>query len=460
MRFVAMIVALLLLQTGIALEARKGALSNTISSIYVRQASTNCTSGLPARLIFNNCYHSTYDLIRRGLADDIATAHVRSAVRDFVHYAKSTTGSGDTVRLGEVCIPVEHYSSKFTVRWTSVYTESELDDMLMTISNSFYHVSKDAAALPAPSAAQASERDSIWNLFQTELSKPLPQITYANIRFPSTALHAHDGMHDKACIEWKRFSTTSQKSTPADAGLRRVLRTAVALTRAGCDAAGSWQLVRHYTALVHLGIRCVRAEGGALRVPDIFLNMYKAAAIRLLKGAKDKHRLQKAKPLNDAAFDAVFQFEYKRLATFGSWGQPDSHFGPGVTMKNMLAYTVTAADSQLRFAELLSPNIIPVSRVLSPDCSSPLNENGNMRCETSDYYCYFAITWQASSWFHNCCNTLICENLVTVLNEYSSFAECCEKCNQADCAPGLGQETTVHVPSSYDENGVEIHVYI
>eukprot|EP00171_Calliarthron_tuberculosum_P020540 IDg20540t1 len=148
---------------------------------------TNCSTGLQAWMIFRNCYHSTYDLIRRGLAHDIAAAHVRSAVRDFAHYALSSTLNAASVGLGDVCIPVEQYSSKFTVRWTSVYTESELDDMLMTISNSFYHVSKDTSALPAPSAAQESERTALWNLFRAELQHPPRKINYNNIRFPPTA---------------------------------------------------------------------------------------------------------------------------------------------------------------------------------------------------------------------------------------------------------------------------------
>lgn len=75
------------------------------------------------------CYNATFDLIRRGLSDDIASGHMRTALSELVKYATVNAGKNvSVVPLGSVCIPVERYSSIFTVRWSTVYTESEIDD--------------------------------------------------------------------------------------------------------------------------------------------------------------------------------------------------------------------------------------------------------------------------------------------------------------------------------------------
>lgn len=104
-------------------------LASFVISQTIHTAPNECTIGLPAYTIMNLCYNATYNLIRKGLSNDIATGHLRTAMSELVRWA-TTTGkkNASLVPLGSVCIPVELYSTIFTVRWSTVYSESDLDD--------------------------------------------------------------------------------------------------------------------------------------------------------------------------------------------------------------------------------------------------------------------------------------------------------------------------------------------
>ncbi len=438
----------------------------SIAFAYSRVANYNsCVKGLRASLIFELCYNATYDLIRRGVSQDTAAVHVSSVVREFIKYAKEEGKNTAIDTVGDLCIPVEKYSPLFTVRWTTVFTEEELDDMLMTIGNSFYSVANIDVPLPELTPALEQDRLKVWTKFLEQLQQPMNQINYTSITFPMTARHSFDWRKDSACAEWHRFSQ-HPTSTSAVTGLRRVLKMAVELVNMGSDPNAAWQLVRHYTALVHLGIRCLKTEGSELQVPNAFQRTYGRAAIKLLKQAQDDRKFVQGQRVPDPAFDAVFDFEYQQLSRFGSWGQPDAHFGPGVTIKNMLAFTSHAAQTQLQFASMFyqnNSNPLYTTRLPAnqPDCTSANNWLGNMQCETTDEFCFFGATWQVSSWYENCCNKLICDNVVSILPEYfDDYAGCCEACHQLDCSPTFTENEDINVPRSSGDTNVTVHVYV
>lgn len=270
----------------------------------------------------------------------------------------------------------------------------------MSISNAFYHVN-GTQTLPPLTPTQESDRITWLSALETQLSVPMASIDYSNIRVPATVTSAHDPKRTQSCAEWQKYSSYPKK-TAATVGTRRQLKLCVDLIRLGCDAAGVWQILRHYTALVHLGIRCERAEGASLMVPDYFENQYSRAVLRLLYGAQVGNRLSSTvQPSLNNAFDAVFEFTFARLATHGSWGQPDSYFGAGVTIKNLMSYTAHATQIQLAFVESLVPvtarNYLQTSVRMGPSCNSISNKNGNMECQTSEGYCFYGLS-SPKSW--------------------------------------------------------------
>lgn len=438
-----------------------------LPNLYARSSTTGCSSGLRASVIFELCYNATYDLIRRGVAQDTVMVHVSSVMREIIKFGKElNTTNLDVDTVGSLCVPVEKYSPLFTVRWTTVFTEEELDDMLMTIGNSFYSVSNIDVALPPLNATLEADRTAKWLQFKSQLNVPINQMDYKQLVFPRTALHAYDWKHANACSEWNRFTQYPTSST-AEMGLRKVLKVAVELVIMGVDPSSAWQLVRHYTALVHLGIRCLKLEGPSLMVPNFFDRTYSLAAVKLLSKASKDGTLQRGNAVPGEAFDAVFKFEYERLAQFGSWGQPDAHFGPGVTIKNMLSYTAHATQAQLQFAinffgngsQSLPTSVRPAGGA-RPNCNSAANTNGNMKCQTADHYCYYPAS-SVSSWYENCCNELICNNVVAILPDYfNSYEACCKTCHQLGCSPSFTEQEDINVPRTSKDETLTVHVYL
>ncbi len=201
-----------------------------------------CTTGLKACEIVQKCYEATYDLIRRGYADDIASMHLQTAVTDIIRHISSTN---TTLDFGSACIPTEFFGQVFTVKWTTTLTEATLDDMLLSISNSFYDATKVDKRLPELTTKQAQEKDAHWAAIAEELKKPFVELNKSRFTFPSTAHHAHDEKYDVVCTEWYKQETDGISSTPAAKGLRKILKMVVQLILVGCDPNGSWQILRY-----------------------------------------------------------------------------------------------------------------------------------------------------------------------------------------------------------------------
>lgn len=453
------------------------ALLLAISSSSTHVSVGRCISGLPAVSVLELCYSSTYVLIRQGLADDLATGHLHLAIREFVSYAKLLGKDARFVSLVNVCIPTELYSASFTVQWSTVSTEALLSDMLMSISNSFYRVSEKNSNgnLPPISSEQDRERIMHWGMIETELRKPMSEINYGLIRYPVSARHAHDENRAAACNMWHKHVANATTREPAEEGVKKILRIVIGLISVGCDEGKSWQLLRHYTALVHLGIRCELVEGAELLVPDSFKNDYRRAALRLMKDAAVERKLEASYTLPDVFFDTTYSSILKRLSTFGSWGQSDTFFSSDLTIKNMVRFVSSSVKEHYKIANELYSKVggRPVmktaiktplnttSRTLGkPDCHDSRNRNGNMRCESSEKYCYmYTIENQHKHWYANCCNVLICQNAITILPDMNEFSQCCTDCNQLDCKPTLSQNDALKVPNKYTHENVTVHVY-
>jgi len=244
----------------------------------------NCTrnGAVRAGTIFKNCYDATYGLIRRGLADDIASYHLREALSDIKRYAKTTVMLSPS--LYDTCIPQDVYGRTFSVRWTTIFTETSLDDMLLSISDVFNNANTSASSPPTPRASQLKDKAEHWERIKGELLKAPHEVDMWNFYFPQTVKHFYDERHEAVCAEWRKHS--SSETTFADKGLENILKMAVKLISVGCDVNKSWQLLRHYTALVHLGIRCDHKEGADLKVPNTFMGAYNAAAMQIMEDAR------------------------------------------------------------------------------------------------------------------------------------------------------------------------------
>lgn len=201
-----------------------------------------CATGLKVSDIVQKCYEATYDLIRRGYADDIATNHLQTAVADIVRHVST---SNVNIDFGSACMPTAFLGQVFTVKWTTVYTEATLDDMLLSISNSFFDATKVDKPLPSLTTQQQLEKTAHWNAIVTELNKPCTELNNSQFSYPATVNHAHDEKYDLACTEWYKQEQDGISSTPASQGLRKILKLVVQLIMVGCDPNGSWQILRY-----------------------------------------------------------------------------------------------------------------------------------------------------------------------------------------------------------------------
>jgi len=312
---------------------------------FVRQVTT-CTDGLKASVLLDKCFNSTYTLIRKGLADDVATGHFRAAIMSLKKFAIGIGSESNTVALKDVCIPADFYSITFSVRWTTVYTESVLDDMLMSISNSFYDVRNQSQVLPELTAFQLAQKDQQRAILFGEIAKPISTMNVSLIALPKSVDHSYDEKNAKACTEWRK-NTMDEKRT-AKEGLRKLLYMVVQLIATGCDPNRSWQIIRHYSALVSLGIRCDKKEGEQLLVPDDYMVDYISAAMRLSNEAERQGNLKPLSTVSDEIFDSCFKLMYERLSTFGSWGQSDTMFTSDLVIKNMMSYVIYTINSRLK----------------------------------------------------------------------------------------------------------------
>jgi len=433
-------------------------------------ATGTCTDGLTAFVVLEKCFDATYTLIRKGLADDVATGHFQAAITDLKKFAVGIGKDKTVDKLKDVCIPADFYSRTFSVRWTTVYTESILDDMLMSISNSYYDVRNNSHKLPEITAQQHAQRDAHRNVLSTELDKPLDTMNVSLITLPKSIHHAYDEKNLKACIEWKKF-TFAEKRTAKD-GLRKLMYMVVQLIATGCDPNRSWQLIRHYSALVSLGIRCLKQEGDQLLIPDDFMKDYLAAAMRLSNEARKDGTAKPLIKIPEAVFDSCFKLMYDRLSTFGAWGQSDTMFTSDMVIKNMMSYVVHTVEYQLKIASDFYPADTTLntsgrffydSRLRGigngPDCSSRRNRFHSLRCNTRGEFCFRGLQKVTYSWYENCCLKILCENIIQIAPTQETYESCCAKCNQFSCKPKLSRNTALRVPGSYHETTV-IHVFL
>ena len=422
----------------------------------------SCSDGLPAKVIFENCYNKTYVLVRRGFPSGIAEKHMRKAVRQIVQYI-STIKDPSSTTLSDECIPVSTYSSIFTVKWTLTISEEELDDMLLTVLKGVYYLETPTQVLPEASADQKKEKDDKWAEFYSQMLVPINQVNYSAIGVPSSVKHLYDSSGSRPCTEFWKFATGSDYVS-ATIGIKRVLKRALDLTLMGCDQVGSWQIVCHYTAYIHLGIRCNRVESENLVVADVFNSTYNKASLRLLKQARDANTLIKREPMSDLVYESIFPFIYEHLSSFQSWGHCANLFSASLTIKNLGSFAANIATLQAQMTDLAigatyarqASNLPVVARNTEPDCATANNVNGSMQCEVAGDYCYFAATWTTSSWYENCCNKAICETAITILPEYSTYEACCEECNQVSCNPVI-EDAVINVPNSGDDDDSTVY---
>lgn len=436
--------------------------------INTQNVVSTCQTGLTSITIIERCYNATYDLIRKGLADDVAAGHLRSIMKDLVKFSVGIGKDKKVEPLKNVCIPSEFYSTVFSVRWTATYTEAALDDMLMSISNSYYKVNREETNLPTLLQTQIDERDTKWNQIVAELEKPMHEMNLTNIQYPASTRHAYDEKFAEVCEEWNKHSSSSSRT--ATDGLRRMLYMVVQLIAMGCEPNSSWQLIRHYVGLVSLGIRCKKTEGDLLMVPDKFMNDYYRASLRIMNTAVQDGILKSVEPIPSTVFDSYFQFLYHRLSTFGAWGQSDSMFASDIVIKNMMSYVVLSVNHQISLSNYVKESTAtnPVSRSLlnsvvhvqqQPDCDSPNNVFNNLSCKKEEGYCHFQLT-SPNSWYENCCNVPVCTNAVQLAPTTETFPDCCAKCNQLDCAPAILFNSDLKVPSAYQTEPPAVHVYL
>ncbi len=444
------------------------ALHIIVIGILAHKVNATCPSGLYALTIIERCYNATYDLIRKGLADDIASGHLRSAIKDLVKFSTGIGKDKKVDKLSTVCVPAEFYSSLFSVRWTVIYTEAALDDMLMSISNSYYKVNRASGLLPTLVQSQIDELDSKWASIVAELDKPMHDMNLTNVQYPASIRHAFDEKFAEACSEWNKHASSTSKT--ATDGLRRMLYMAVQLIATGCDPNSSWQLVRHYVGLVSLGIRCMKVEGSALMIPDKFMQDYVRASLRIMNTALQDGVLKPIEPIPTTVFDSYFEFVYHRLSTFGAWGQSDSLFAADIVIKNMMSYVVLAVNHQVALATYVNNGTLSttsrevtlsntVRQAAAPDCESPNNVFNDLQCNVAEAYCHFQLA-SPSSWYENCCNVIVCTNAIQLAPTQESFPDCCSKCNQLGCVPAILFNSDLQVPSVYQDDSVAIHVYL
>jgi len=433
--------------------------------------SQECTvkEALRAGDIFQKSFEATYDLIRRGFSDDIASYHLRIALFDLMFYAEITK-LVDTP-LSEICVPQHIYGQTFSVRWTTVSTEKSLDDMLLSISDVFYNSKNASLPLPTPEAYQINDKMRHWKIIEDELRKVSGKVNPWTFKFPQTVIHFLDKKNEAACAEWRKHSYFETK-TSADKGLHNLLKMVVNLISAGCDENKAWQLIRHYTALVHLGIRCERKEGSNLKVPDTFMASYNEAAILIMEDARMLGKLRELKHMDNYAFELINRFVVNRLTTFGSWGGADMIFDASIVVKNAMGFTSHSVHKKMKKLDLLVRtygNTIPVAvwKNNVPDCKTNNNNYRDKKCLIPKY-CYYNSTNEPvniHTFEKKCCDKLLCTNAVTTVLGGTSFRECCKERNQATDSKrkkmGMPKNNgALIVPQNESDEYRTVHVYL
>lgn len=430
----------------------------------IQQYKCGSKGGVHAYHVFQKCYDATFELIRRGFAHDIATTHFQKALFEV---SNSTKDSVKSSRFASVCIPPEVYGRIFTVRWTTVLTETALNDMLLSISNSFFNPREDAVKVYSGSWKQRLEKYMYWWLIRRQLWKPYNSIDPKNFKFPPTIRHVQDPEYKQVCAEWKLHFV--QPTTSAIAGLQQVLKIVVNLLKVGCDPNGSWQILRHYSALVYVGIRCQRKEKEELDVPDQYFEDYSVAAMALMNDAQKAGKLVPYVASSDHEFEIMYKFIYERLATFSAWGVADMTFGSNMVVKNLMVFVNQSVHREMGDlgTVLRTYGIHPAVRTEGggegPDCKSKNNNAKGQKCNTKAGYCFWKHDqkkYEVKNLLENCCQDTVCTNAVRILPTRTSYAECCRDCNQFQCKPKFKNKPALKIPHVSKDHPQVIHIYI
>lgn len=405
-----------------------------LDGLAVRQTVVDCFGTYEnAASIMKNSYNAQWDMVRRGFPDELANEGLRTAASAIIEFSKSENG----LSFNALCIPESFYNQHFnSVTWAVLRSEALLNDMLSSVTDFHYMTTSVMPTVPAASATQDNSKAVGFASLTAECDKAATDVILDNVAaLPDSLSTIYDLNRTLACNEITRIENLalSTASYTAEQLTEKVLKMAVSLIMMGVGSDNAWQLVKHNSALVGIYIRCNLADGEGLVIPASFLRVYEKTSLKLLSEVYSLgNGVTEVPAFSDAVFESVYRWQYRALAKYSAWGQADNIFQPGLKINGLEGYAFSIGVSNLQSAitantALLQSSPVPLSRALAIPTS--------VRTITCDPdYVHVTPFWSYTDEEEECCQEIICNNILAMTTLYPTFLDCCEDCNQFDCS--------------------------
>jgi len=139
--------------------------------------------GLRLYSLLVNCFEATSELIRLGFDNEIASAHYQAVVTEIsrvMNYVHS-----NEVFISQ-CIPQAIYSRIFSEHWTTLLSESALQDMILSSKEGFLTEESRGYKLKSLPYNLYLKRRKDWYNFYRGLDKKFKSVSLEDFKFPAT----------------------------------------------------------------------------------------------------------------------------------------------------------------------------------------------------------------------------------------------------------------------------------
>lgn len=157
--------------------------------------------------------------------------------------------------------------------------------------------------------------EKTWNTMSTSHSW---NFHVDNFTFPKNVEVLYDPRRYEACQQYRKFGdVTAGSSMNAQEALALLLVVSIKLHREKGSYTSIIQMLRHFVAYTFDGVRCVRAEGREIRIPNLLMTAY-ARNVGFIYGSSA--HIEDDDSIVPEAVLEVFKKEVHSLTSYESWG--------------------------------------------------------------------------------------------------------------------------------------------
>lgn len=288
-------------------------------------------------------YYGQLDMVRRGLKRETALGFYCEFITNLVAKVMVIQATQPApLQFGSVCLPnvvLEKMqdSSSGVLRRSIV-----LEELIKRSTSKIPFLSK--AQLDATPHNKSIGNDE-WALVEEYINGPIPDmVDVSKLYFPEEKLLRVDPWKTEACLQYEIWSNGSSSSTMlADEYSAIVLSLVMKLSAANANMTGALNLLRHSTAYINVGARCLDLEESELPISTAFLAKYGQQAAYLYE---NREKNMAVAQLNYTVWDLLHTNTElpKYLSSFHSGGKlpnevvaTDGHLEPLTSNWDMLA---------------------------------------------------------------------------------------------------------------------------